>query len=91
MSWYRIHYHTECSCCDQRRSRTEKFNRYADAECRVEEMLSNAVTTDDVKFAEIELMEGKWLLNTWIVDGTHIHNVINEENMAFHNARGEAV
>ena len=90
MSGFRIHYFTECSCCDQERSRTEKFNHYADAECRIEEMLSNAVASDDVKFAEIRLMEGKSLLDTWIVDGTVIHNVISEEDIFFDNNGEEA-
>ena len=91
MSIFRIHYYTECACCDQERSLTEKFNHYRDVESRVEELLSNAVTNDDIKYAQIRLMNGKSLLDNWIVDGTNIHNVIYEGDIVFDNTDREAV
>ena len=91
MSSYRIHYYTECACCDQERSITEKFKHYLEVESRVGGLLSNAVANDDVKYAEIRLMEGNSLLNTWIVDGTVIHNVIYEGDIVFDNTDREAV
>lgn len=91
MSGFRIHYYTECACCDQEQSITEKFKHYLEVECRVGELLSNAVANDDIKYAEIRLMEGNSLLNTWIVDGTVIHNVIYEGDIVFDNTDREAV
>lgn len=79
MSDYRIHFYTECSCCQQARSRTEKFNHYYDAYCRAEEMVSNAITNEEVERAEIRLMEGQKIALVYQVNGERLFTSSDRE------------